>query len=80
MTYTVRTFTFRYITHSDMGVGFLFRKPYKTRERARLAAVEAVWGKEQWEAAEVRENDEKRIARVEVHGKKRDMLRWIEPC
>ena len=79
MTYTVRTFAFRYTTHKDMGVGFLFRKPYKTAMRARMAAVEAVWGKEQWEAAEVREDDKTRISRVEVHGKNRSTLKWIEP-
>lgn len=78
MTYTVRTFAFRYTTHEKMGVGFLFGT-YKKAENARLAAVRAVWGEDQWEAAEVREDDEKRIARTEVHGKDRSTLKWIEP-
>lgn len=79
MTYTVRVFAFRYTVHTDMGMGYRFRKPYKTAERARLAAVEAVWGGEGWEAAEVRENDQRRVARAEVRGKDRSTLKWIEP-
>ena len=78
MTYTVRTFAFRYTTHKDMGVGF-FYGTYKTPENARHAAVRAVWGDQQWTAGEVRENDERRIARCEVHGTNRDTLKWIEP-
>jgi hypothetical protein len=78
-TYTVRVFDFRYTTHREMGCGFLFRKPYKTAKRARLAAVEAVWSGEGWAAAEIRENDKKRIARCEVSGPERNTLQWIEP-
>lgn len=64
-TYTVRTFAFRYMTPREMGVGFMFRKPYKTLLRAKLAAVEAVCGEEAWEAAVVREDDARQVARFE---------------